>query len=93
MIIIYIIMILILIIKIKNFYYYTAHTEKNNVLRHNIVKNYIEIYSVASDATEFISSVSYFQRRLPKTRRYTLKCVTRLPAEGQGPTPFPKSQD
>jgi hypothetical protein len=39
MIIIYIIMILILIIKIKNFYYYTAHTEKNNVLRHNIVKN------------------------------------------------------
>ncbi len=52
-----------------------------------------EIYSVASDATEFISWLTYFQRRLPKTRRYTLKCVTRPPAGKPGHTPFSEIQD
>jgi hypothetical protein len=41
---------------------------------------------------ELSSSLTYFHRKLPKTRRYTLKCVTRSPARRQGPTPFSEIQ-
>jgi hypothetical protein len=53
-----------------------------------------EISSVLWDTTELISSVTYFLRKLPKSRRYTLKCVTRPPAAAlaTGHTTFPKVQ-
>jgi hypothetical protein len=57
-----------------------------------IKKSKEEISSVVWYSMELSSSLTYFLRRLPKTRRYTLKCVRCPPAEGQGPTPFRKIQ-
>jgi hypothetical protein len=41
---------------------------------------------------EFISSITYFLRKLPKTRLYTLKCVMRPPAGDQATHLFRKSR-
>jgi hypothetical protein len=46
-----------------------------------MIKNSMEeISSVVWYSMELSSSITYFLRKLPKTRRYTLKCVMRPPA-------------